>query len=548
MLGWTAMKESEGHLLIIEDDADLLQIYRSICAEAGVTCDTASLGFEGLDLFRAGSYDLVILDLELPDVKGDNLIREFLKDKAAPPVIVVTGFGSAERAREVTRAGAFQLIRKPFDPLELRAAIHSGLRRHRLAQSGVTGDELFELREVALLMREDSSRLEVLQSILNSALRLTSASSGSIMLWEPQDRCLIVERIKNLPTEALGQRVPFGSRVSGKVFEEGVPVRIAGSVRNDPKYPGAAGRKDVQCSLCIPASVRGVPIGVLNLNSSVSEDFFSDRDLRVASIFAADAATFLSHFDLTDQLRKKVEELEEAHKSVQTMSERLATTEKMSSLGLLAGGIAHQFNNLLAIIQSNLEMITLDMVDPKAAVAKALGASKRAAEVAEGMLTFARDMGRTDRTQLSLSDTFNKLLLITGKEFEAAQIQVIHEFPDPSLKVEASPGELQEIFMNLLLNAREAMQDGGELRIAVRRESETALVEFVDTGHGIDQDTLSHMFDPFFTTKPQGTGLGLWRVYNLINSMGGSIEATSSIGKGTRFALSIPLSKAAHVT
>ena len=461
------MPESAAHILVVEDDVDLREVYETLCREWGYSCDVAADGYAGLELFNTRVYDVVLLDLELPDVKGDHLAREFLKRKPCPPIIVVTGHGTAERAHRLGREGVFQFIQKPFQNDELHDSIESARRRWELIESGVTEDELFELREVSLLMKEDASRLEVLQLLLNSAVRLTNASSGSIMLWEQDERALVVEVVRNLPPAALGAHVAIGAGVAGRVFADGTPLLIAGSVEGRREFAGSTGRADVRCSLCVPAVARGVPVGVINLNSTIDEDFFNDRDLKVVSVFAGDAALYLTQFDLMDELRRKVRELEQAQISLHQMSEHLLRTEKMSSVGTLAGGIAHQFNNLLAIIQSNLEMIRMNMISPDVGIGKALDASRRAAEVAAGMLAFARNMRRTERVELSLRDLLTRLVLVTGKELEAAGVRVSTDFGDDPLKLTASPGELQELFMNLLTNAREAMPDGGDFGFVV---------------------------------------------------------------------------------
>lgn len=529
------MPESAAHLLVVEDDPELREVYQTLCREWKFTCDAVGEGYAALELFRDREYDAILLDLELPDVKGDHLAREFLKRKPCPPIIVVTGHGTSERAHRLGREGVFQFIQKPFQNAELRDSIDGACRRWNLIQSGVTEDELFELREVSLLMREEASRLEVLQLLLNSAARLTNASTGSIMLWDPEEKALVVEVVKGLPPAALGVKVPIGAGVAGRVFADGKPLLLSGQVE------GAAARPDVRCSLCVPAVARGVPVGVINLNSTIDADFFSDRDLNVAAVFAGDAAIFLTHFDLMDELRRKVHELEEAQGSLHQMTERLLRTEKMSSVGTLAGGIAHQFNNLLAIIQSNLEMIRMKMVEPDVGIGKALDASRRAAEVAAGMLTFARNMRRTERVELSLRDLLARLVLVAGKELEAARVRVTTDLGDDPLKLTAAPGELQELFMNLLTNAREAMPDGGDVRIAARAEDGHIVADVADTGPGMPPEVRAKLFEPFFTTHSKSVGLGLWRVYNLVRGLGGTIDVASRPGEGTRFTLRLPV-------
>jgi len=227
------------------------------------------------------------------------------------------------------------------------------------------------------------------------------------------------------------------------------------------------------------------------------------------------------------------------------LEEQLQISEKMASIGLLAAGVAHEVNTPLTGISSFTQML-LEQAEPDDPRTRLLEKIERqtfrAAKIVNGLLNLARP-ARVDRGPVDLHAVVSDVLSLLEHQFKTGRIQVRKEFAPRAPVVEGSEYKLQQVFLNLFLNARDAMPKGGWLTIATRASGDAAVVEVADTGSGIAPEHLSRIYDPFFTTKAigQGTGLGLSITYGILQEHGGSIACESAVGQGTRFQVTLPL-------
>ncbi|MGO8757612.1 MAG: ATP-binding protein [Terracidiphilus sp.] len=226
---------------------------------------------------------------------------------------------------------------------------------------------------------------------------------------------------------------------------------------------------------------------------------------------------------------------------------QLAQSDKLSSIGLLAAGVAHEINTPLAVISSYAQMLAKQLRgDPRLGpvLDKITQQSFRAAEIANGLLNFSRT-STTEFRSTDLNQVIRDTLSLLEHQFKTAQILVDLDLADELPPIHGNPGKLQQVFLNLLLNAKEAMPGGGRLRIATLENGHVeALVS--DSGSGIAPEHLKRIYDPFFTTKNipgdrRGTGLGLSVSYGIIQEHAGKINVESSVGSGTTFHLEFPL-------
>jgi len=231
------------------------------------------------------------------------------------------------------------------------------------------------------------------------------------------------------------------------------------------------------------------------------------------------------------------------------LEEQLQISEKMASIGLLAAGVAHEVNTPLTGISSFTQML-LDGAspeDPKTAVLEKIERQTfRAAKIVNGLLNLARP-AQVDSGPCDINTVINDVLSLLEHQFKNGSIQVRKELAPAAPLVQGIEHKLQQVFLNLFLNARDAMPKGGWLTIVTRQEGGAAVVEVADTGSGIPAEYLSRIYDPFFTTKAigKGTGLGLSITYGIVQEHGGSISCDSHAGQGTRFTLQLPLADAA---
>ena len=228
------------------------------------------------------------------------------------------------------------------------------------------------------------------------------------------------------------------------------------------------------------------------------------------------------------------------------LEEQLQISEKMASIGLLAAGVAHEVNTPLTGISSFTQILLEDAEpdDPKTKILEKIERQTfRAAKIVNGLLNLARP-GRSDTSgSVDLNAVINDVLALLDHQLAAGSVKVRRELSADPVVVEGVEFKLQQVFLNLFLNARDAMPTGGWLSIRTRTDDQTAVVEISDTGAGIAPESLSRIYDPFFTTKApgQGTGLGLSVTYGVVQEHHGAIECDSEPGQGTRFTLTLPL-------
>lgn len=225
--------------------------------------------------------------------------------------------------------------------------------------------------------------------------------------------------------------------------------------------------------------------------------------------------------------------------------QQIGQSEKLASIGRLAAGIAHEINNPLTgvltfahLLRQNESFAEQDRQDLDVIIQE----TTRVREIVRGLLDFARE-SPSSRVPLNLNEAIEQTLKLVRSQKEFREVTIEQHLDDNLPLVKADKNQIQQVLLNLFLNACEAMHDGGVLTVASStRDDENILIQVRDTGHGIAEENLEKIFDPFFTTKPvgKGTGLGLSVSYGILQSHGGDIEVESEIGKGTTFTLIVP--------
>jgi two-component system cell cycle sensor histidine kinase/response regulator CckA len=225
------------------------------------------------------------------------------------------------------------------------------------------------------------------------------------------------------------------------------------------------------------------------------------------------------------------------------LREQLLHSQKLESVGRLAGGVAHDFNNLLTSIGGYSEFLVagFDDDDPRRADAlEIVRASDRAAALTSQLLAFSRHQVLLTEI-VDLGEVVAELeTLLSGLLGDDIELSISVA---PDCRVRVDPGQVEQVITNLALNARDAMPAGGKVQLAVSRVDLEVELTMRDTGVGMDPETINHAFEPFFTTKPgKGTGLGLATVYGIVKQSGGGISVTSEPGEGSTFRVVLPLS------
>jgi signal transduction histidine kinase len=238
--------------------------------------------------------------------------------------------------------------------------------------------------------------------------------------------------------------------------------------------------------------------------------------------------------------RKMASDIEQ----LQNLSEQLIRTEKLVAMGTLAAGVAHEVNNPLASISSLIQMLQRrENLDPETKEKLKLISTQitRITQVTRDMMDFARARPAA-KSPLDINAVLARSLRLASFDKAFQHLRLKTDLKKDLPRVFADGDQLEQVFLNLLLNARDAMPDGGELSVRTLQNNGSVAVEITDTGVGIEEENLKKIFDPFFSTKPtgEGTGLGLAVCYGIVTAHNGKIEAASNKTGGTSFLITLP--------
>jgi signal transduction histidine kinase len=262
---------------------------------------------------------------------------------------------------------------------------------------------------------------------------------------------------------------------------------------------------------------------------------------------ASQAAIAIQNARLYKQLQNKIDELENTLNRLNQAQAQLIHSEKLASVGRLAAGIVHEICNPLNVISGHAQMLLMD-VDKDTAFAKSLRIIddyvSRTSRIANNLLKFARP-SQPQVSALEVNQVIEEILSFLENRIFLKNIKIVKHLTPSLPHIFGDSQQLQQIFLNMILNAEQAMPEGGNLIISTKLTPEKDFVEisFKDTGCGIPKQNIDKIFDPFFTTKEGGTGLGLSVSYGIIKVHKGTIDVESKEGEGSTFTIKLPVNE-----
>ncbi len=388
---------------------------------------------------------------------------------------------------------------------------------------------------------------DMVRQVLHTALETIGEDAGSILLADAKTKQLIFRYVVGESAEQLcGTSIPWDEGIAGAVFSSGKP-EIIPAVQQDPRHFSATDRLTGYQSrdmIVVPLMRHGgSPIGVMEVLNKATGQITRD-DLDILVVIASIAAAAIEQTDNAEAIRLKDIQLQQS--------------QKMEAMGRLAGGVAHDFNNLLTVMQGFSEMI-VSSLDPSAAgrmyAEEILKAAQRASGLTKQLLAFSRKQVLEPRV-VNLNELVSNLEKML-KRLIGEDLNLLTKL-DPNLGwIKADPGQIEQVLMNLSVNARDAMLGEGSLTIetgnveldelyasqsADLQPGRYVWLSVNDTGSGMDETTLAKLFEPFFTTKApgKGTGLGLSIVYGIVKQSRGHVAVSSEVGCGTTFKIYLP--------
>ena len=282
-----------------------------------------------------------------------------------------------------------------------------------------------------------------------------------------------------------------------------------------------------------------------DMAEAVGRGDFSRKVGRVSNDECGDLADAFN--GMTANLQSSRAELEKAVETLKATQAQLIQSEKLSAVGQFVAGVAHELNNPLAAVIGFSDLLCQTGTDPavRSHLELIAKSAHRCHKIVQNLLSFARQHP-PERSLVQLNGVIDEVLEIMAYEFRTSNITIVRQFEGNLPVITADPHQLQQVFVNILGNARqavEAFRPDGQIVVRTRVEGRFVRVEFTDNGPGIRPENLSRIFDPFFTTKPvgKGTGLGLSLSYGMIQEHGGRISARSELGNGATFEIDLPV-------
>ena len=549
-------------VLVVDDRDDSVQFLTDyILQPNGYRHITARDGAVGLETALSESPDLIIMDLKMPKMTGLEVLAALRERAVDIPVILMTFHGSEETAVRAFRLGARDYIIKPYETMEMLQAIDRALsevrlrrERDQLTEGLLTVNRQLERRvkELNILYNVSKSVTalldleELLNRIVEAGLYVTGAEEGSVLLIDRKTGDLYMRAARNLGERfARGFRVKVQDTIAGQVLRTGEPYWTS----TDEQSVKVKTNYLVRSLAYVPLKVGAKVIGVLLLDNKVSNTPFTENDIYLLSALADYAAIAIDKARLYGTVKGFNVELErrveERSAELRAAQEQLIQAEKLASIGQLAAGVAHEINNPIGVIlgfaQLTLKRTPEDspMHKPLATIARE---GLRCKEIVQDLLDFARQ-STPKLSRVNVSGVIEAALSLMPHHGNAETVRVIKNYAPELPLVLGDDNQLQQVFLNILLNAYQSMPDGGELVITSRSAGDEVQAIFADTGVGIPPENLKRIFDPFYTTKEvgEGTGLGLSISYGIVEQHGGTIETESTVGAGATFVVKLPV-------
>ncbi len=541
-------------VFVVDDEPGIIRLCERLLTRAGYQVNAYTDAQEMLPVLQQRHADLLLVDIRMPGLDGFQVIKLARQQYPDLAVVIMTGFGTVETAIEALREGADGLILKPFSGIDLTSSVTRALQQSLHKQDVLRLQALRPLFNVteALFSETNPRRLRtlILEAVRGhlkcryaefyrikesgerstpgrekrakkppSATRslegeLTSASLGALVEWlldqetdaEEQGQPRKPERGKIMPISATSMRAPL-------LFN------------NQPGF----GIRSIMCSP-LSFTTAGQPTAgwaqahnLLIAARAENEPPFRESDVEMFAILARQAAIAQENARLQAELRDYIRQLEDSQRA-------LIQAEKMAIAGRLTASIAHEINNPLQAVQNCVHLAgraELTDQDRQNYLALAQSELERLMQTVQRMLDFYRPAA-LDRKPVDINTVIEKVMSLMDKQLRDHHIQVYLKLAAHLPYVYVVGDQIQQVLLNLVLNAMEAMSPNGqgELFIETHANLAGAQVEVYikDTGPGVPANERKHIFEPFVSTKTQGTGLGLAVSYGIITAHGGNLE------------------------
>ncbi len=545
---------SQHIVLAVDDEPGIIRLCKRLLERAAFQVLASTDPRQGLAILEKSRVDLLLVDIRMPEMDGFHLIDQARHNRPELAVVVMTGFGTVETAIEALRRGADGLILKPFSGAELVQSVRRALEERQQKRDIMLLQALRPLFDVteSLFTERNPKRLQSL--ILDTICGHLKSNHAEFYRRDTPGRGA-------KPRLRLAASVfPPGRDQPGKTNHRGllsdslvrqvyvfrVPLLIHHEGPGDSKLQEILTTWGLSSVICAPVALKteAQVSGVLLAARVSGEPIFREADLEMLTILARQAAVALENARLHAELRDYIRQVEDSQRA-------LIRAEKMAIAGRLTASIAHEINNPLQAVQNCLHLTERDELSPQERqeyLEMARSELERLMHTVQRMLDFYRP-GGVDRKPVDLNTLLEKVLSLLEKQFADHNVRLRLDLSPNLPPVLAVGDQIQQVFLNLILNSIEAMPDDGEIFIhsttQVTPDGKTEVeMTFEDTGPGIPPGRRKNLFEPFVSTKEKGTGLGLAVSYGIITAHGGNLDLVDGQDTETRgacFRVTIPV-------
>lgn len=546
------MNDEPKSILIVDDEEEFLNILSLYFDDLDFTVFTASNGIQAFELFQAHHPDVLIFDIDMPGLSGIELLSKVHADDPDTPVIMISGMGSLTDVVNALRLGAWDYLSKPLKDIEmLGITVERALDKLELIRENREYRKTLET-EIVKRTNDLENKKEELE-IANVELKREIREKAGIEqeLYDKNKFLeLILSSIKNpiFVVDVPDMKINLANREAQTMFSAYYPDKL---------FEEVFSRDHVFVQVIQKALENGEPVTMETCFPDSSDSGEKNHYLVSAYPIPDSSGTMYQVIENIIDITP-VKHAQEENKKLQ---EQFLQSQKMESVGRLAGGIAHDFNNMLTTIVGYGELILMDSKGDEFFVEDlktVIDTGRKAAMLTQQLLAFSRKQvmeWKIVHLNTILTEMHKLLIRLLGED-----VHLEYHLCENCKKVQADPTQIDQVIMNLCVNARDAMPRGGTLtittemvkseRIKRRDESEIIDREYVllsvaDSGDGIDPKIMENIFEPFFTTKEKnkGTGLGLATVFGIVKQHKGFIQVNSEVGRGTVFEVFFPVAK-----
>lgn len=527
-------------VLVADDETHTTAMLTRVFEREGFQVESVHDGIAALNTAQRILPDLILLDVQMPLMNGFDVLRSLRTNPLTEsiPTIIITA--KARQPTDVAHGldlGADDFVHKPFDPRELLARAQSKIRARKLEEALQRGSQ--ELEALLRVGEELNQHLELKDLLTLVPYLVLDLLPGSLAaIYQLNEKKELVHHQIHVKSGDADYQID-NPKIIRKFLQGG--RSILWPDQDKPLIDSFAS------GMVVPLQHGSSLLGVLLLgdtNNRYDESHFRlfEGIGRQASLALRNAQLYEIQSNYALHLQDMVDERTAELRSAQEM---LIRAEKLASIGHLAASIAHEINNPLQPIRINLEDMIEDVQRNVPIDVQALRITHENVEriwrIVKQLLDFAgkRSATNTELEYVDVKAIIEGLISLNKKFFEKENMRIVPELKT-ALHMYGNKDQLEQVFMNLIINAGAAMTKGGVLTISGKVVGKDIVTKFTDTGSGIPPEQLSKIFDPFFSTKPNGTGLGLFVSYGIVESHQGTIEVQSEVNKGTSFTVRLP--------